>query len=47
MRLRRNTYRAARWLGHAKAIQRGRAPHRLHNIAIGRLAARILNRLYR
>lgn len=47
MSLRGNLYTAARLLGWAQAAQRGRLPERLWNVAVGRLAGRLLGRLWR
>lgn len=47
MSLRASLYTLARMLGWVRAAQRGRLPQRVHNVIVGRLAARILGRLWR
>jgi hypothetical protein len=47
MTLRQALYLAARLMGDAKALQRGRLPQRLHNRLLGRLAARLLAKFWR
>ena len=40
-------FKAARLSATARAVSRGRVPERVVNIAIGRIAGRILGRLWR
>ena len=47
MTVRSALYRAARLLGTVDAVRRRRVPQRVVNIGIGRLAARVLGRLWR
>ena len=47
MTLRASLYTLARILGWVRAVQQGRLPQRVHNVIVGRLAARVLGRLWR
>lgn len=47
MSVRGSLYAVARLLGWVRAFQRGRLPQRAVNVLIGRLAARVLGRLWR
>lgn len=47
MSTRSNLYQAARLLGHAQAVRRGRVPERVTNVVIGRLVGKILRGIWR
>jgi hypothetical protein len=46
-KLRHHLYKAARILGDVNAVKRGRIVKRTENRAIGRLAGKVLRRLWR